>query len=135
MRRLTTYGYRQRTTDDRRLNMDFQLSEEHNMMRASVKQMLSKYEHRKKEWREMTHRDHKFNYELWNEFANLGLFGCRCHGGTDIVRADAGVRGLRAGSRRPDAGTCMARRILATAARDEARIIPGVVREDDPCSR
>ena len=56
--------------------MDFQLSEEHNMMRASVKQMLSKYEHRKKEWREMTHRDHKFNYELWNEFANLGLFGC-----------------------------------------------------------
>ena len=49
--------------------MDFQISEEHNMMRASVKQMLSKYEHRKKEWREMTHRDHKFNYELWNEFA------------------------------------------------------------------
>ena len=45
-------------------------------MRASVKQMLSKYEHRKKEWREMTHRDHKFNYELWEEFANIGLLGC-----------------------------------------------------------
>ena len=38
--------------------------------------MLSKYEHRKKEWREMTHRDHKFNYELWQEFANIGLLGC-----------------------------------------------------------
>ena len=56
--------------------MDFTHSEEHNLLRASVKQMLSRYEHRKKEWREMTHRDHKFNYELWNEFANLGLFGC-----------------------------------------------------------
>ncbi len=29
--------------------MDFQLSEEHQMMRQSVKQMLAKYEHRKKE--------------------------------------------------------------------------------------
>ena len=56
--------------------MDFALTEEHEMMRRSVKQMLAKYEHRKAEWREMTHRDHKFNYELWAEFANLGLFGC-----------------------------------------------------------
>jgi alkylation response protein AidB-like acyl-CoA dehydrogenase len=66
--------------------MDFQLSEEHQMMRQSVKQMLAKYEHRKKEWREMTHRDHKFNYELWNLFAELGLFGCLVpeeYGGND----------------------------------------------------
>lgn len=56
--------------------MNFSFSEEHNLMRASVKQMLSKFEHRKKEWREMTHRDHRFNYELWQEFADLGLFGC-----------------------------------------------------------
>ena len=34
----------------------------------------------------MTHRDHKFNYELWAEFANLGLFGCLVpeeYGGND----------------------------------------------------
>ena len=66
--------------------MDFVLSEEHKMLRTSVKQMLAKYEHRKKEWREMTHRDHKFNYELWAEFANLGLLGCLVpeeYGGND----------------------------------------------------
>ena len=66
--------------------LDFTLSEEHNLMRASVKQMLARHEHQKKEWREMTHRDHKFNYELWAEFANIGLLGCLVpeeYGGND----------------------------------------------------
>ena len=66
--------------------LDFTLSDEHNLMRASVKQMLARHEHQKKEWREMTHRDHKFNYELWAEFANIGLLGCLVpeeYGGND----------------------------------------------------
>ena len=56
------------------------------MVRGAVRQMLAKHEQRKREWREMTHRDHKFNYELWAEFANLGLLGCLVpeeYGGTN----------------------------------------------------
>src|SRR5438034_3105971 len=56
--------------------MDFVLSEEHQLMRASVKQMLAKYEPRKREIREQTYKEHKFNYEMWAEFADLGLLGC-----------------------------------------------------------
>ena len=55
--------------------LDFQLSEEHQLLRNAVRQMLSRHEHQKKQWREMTHRDHKFNYELWQEFADIGLLG------------------------------------------------------------
>src|SRR3990172_9438340 len=55
--------------------LDFQLAEEHQLLRNAVRQMLARHEHQKKEWREMTHRDHKFNYELWQEFANIGLLG------------------------------------------------------------
>jgi len=55
--------------------LDFTFAEEHQLMRNAVRQMLAKHEHRKREWREMTHRDHKFNYELWAEFANIGLLG------------------------------------------------------------
>jgi alkylation response protein AidB-like acyl-CoA dehydrogenase len=56
--------------------MDFTLSEEHQLLRTSVKQMLAKYEHRKREMREQTYKERKFNYEMWAEFANLGLLGC-----------------------------------------------------------
>lgn len=66
--------------------MDFQLSEEHQLLRHAVRQMLAKHEHRKREWREMTHVHKKFNYELWQEFADIGLLGALVpeeYGGTD----------------------------------------------------
>lgn len=66
--------------------MDFQLSEEHQLLRHAVRQMLAKHEHRKREWREMTHVHKKFNYELWQEFADIGLLGALVpeeYGGTN----------------------------------------------------
>jgi hypothetical protein len=38
--------------------MDFVLSDEHQLLRASVKQMLAKYEGRKREFREQTYKEH-----------------------------------------------------------------------------
>ena len=116
--------------------MDFALSDEHNMMRQSVKQMLSKYEHRKKEWREMTHRDHKFNYELWNEFANLGLFGCLVpeeYGGnnTGLLALTLAFEDITTLGFSPSLMlvTCMDTACILRNGSDEMkqRIIPGVV--------
>lgn len=66
--------------------MDFNISEEHQLLRHAVRQMLAKHEHKKREWREMTHVHKKFNYELWQEFADIGLLGALVpeeYGGTD----------------------------------------------------
>jgi alkylation response protein AidB-like acyl-CoA dehydrogenase len=116
--------------------MDFQLSEEHQMMRNSVRQMLSKYEHKKREWREMTHRDHKFNYELWGEFANMGLLGCLVpeeYGGTDtgLLALTLAFEDVCALGFSPSLMlvTCMDTACILRNGSDEMkqRIIPGVV--------
>jgi alkylation response protein AidB-like acyl-CoA dehydrogenase len=116
--------------------MDFVISEEHQMMRTAVKQMLAKHEHRKREWREMTHRDHKFNYELWAEFASLGLLGCLVpeeYGGnnTGLVALTLAFEDITALGFSPSLMlvTCMDTACILKNGSDEMkrRIIPDVV--------
>ena len=116
--------------------MNFQLTEEHELVRQSVRQMLAKHEHRKREWREMTHRDHKFNYELWAEFANLGLLGALVpeeYGGTDsgLVALTLAFEEICARGFSPSLMlvTCMDTACILRNGSDDMkrRIIPGVV--------
>lgn len=55
--------------------LDFNLSEEHNLIKTSVKQMLQPFQARRQEFREMA-REGKFPEELWQAFASIGLMGC-----------------------------------------------------------
>lgn len=55
--------------------LDFQLAEEHTMVRTTVRSMLSKYEPRRQELRDMA-KAHVFPEELWQDFAKVGLLGC-----------------------------------------------------------
>jgi alkylation response protein AidB-like acyl-CoA dehydrogenase len=55
---------------------NFALSEEHNLVRAAVKQMLSRFEGRREEFRELAIREKRFPQELWQGFADVGLMGC-----------------------------------------------------------
>src|SRR3972149_6200435 len=55
--------------------LDFQLAEEHTMVRTTVRSMLSKYEPRRKELIDMA-KAHIFPEELWQDFAKVGLLGC-----------------------------------------------------------
>ncbi len=57
--------------------LDFTLSDEHQMVRTSVRTMLqTKWYPRWREVREMAHVHKKFPQELWDDFAQLGLLGC-----------------------------------------------------------
>ncbi len=58
------------------MGLDFTLSEEHQLVRTSVRTMLQKYLPRMRELREMAHVHKKFPQELWDDFANIGLLGC-----------------------------------------------------------
>ncbi len=55
---------------------DFNLAEEHQMTRNSVKAMLQKLAPRREEFREMAVRHKQFPQELWDGFAEVGLLGC-----------------------------------------------------------
>ena len=55
---------------------NFALSEEHNLVRTSVKQMLSRFEGKREEFREMAINQKRFPQELWEGFADVGLMGC-----------------------------------------------------------
>src|SRR6266508_1801253 len=54
---------------------NFALSEEHNLVRTSVRTMLQRLEPRRKEFRELA-REKRFPEELWQGFADVGLLGC-----------------------------------------------------------
>jgi alkylation response protein AidB-like acyl-CoA dehydrogenase len=54
---------------------NFALSEEHNLVRTSVKQMLSRFEGKREEFRAAI-SEKKFPEELWQGFADVGLLGC-----------------------------------------------------------
>ena len=84
----------------------------------------------------MTHRDHKFNYELWAEFANLGLLGALVpeeYGGTDsgLVALTLAFEEVCARGFSPSLMlvTCMDTACILRNGSDEMkrRIIPGVV--------
>src|SRR6185503_12405150 len=116
--------------------LDFALSDEHQMMRNSVKEMLSRHEHQKKEWREMTHVHKKFNYELWQEFADIGLLGALVpeqYGGTDagLVALTLAFEDITALGFSPSLMlvTCMDTACILRNGTDELkeRIVPGVV--------
>jgi alkylation response protein AidB-like acyl-CoA dehydrogenase len=56
--------------------MDFNLSDEHKLIRSSVKQMLQEFMPRREEFRNMVRDEGRFPEELWRGFANVGLTGC-----------------------------------------------------------
>src|SRR6266545_5502569 len=55
---------------------NFALSEEHNLVRTSVRTMVQRLEPRRAEFRELARREKRFPEELWQGFANVGLLGC-----------------------------------------------------------
>lgn len=56
--------------------LDFTLSDEHRLVKTSVKSMLDKYIPRRAELRELARREGRFPQELWQDFAAAGLTGC-----------------------------------------------------------
>lgn len=67
------------------MTLDFRLSEEHELVRAAVRQMLQKYIPRREEFRQMN-ANRQFPQELWDDFAAIGLLGCLVpeeYGGTN----------------------------------------------------
>jgi acyl-CoA dehydrogenase len=58
------------------MTLNFVLSEEHNLVRTSVRSMLQKHTPRRQEMREQARRERKFPEELWQDYANVGLTGC-----------------------------------------------------------
>lgn len=54
---------------------NFALSEEHNLVRISVRAMLQRLEPRRAEFRKLA-REKRFPEELWQGFAEVGLLGC-----------------------------------------------------------
>ncbi len=57
------------------MGFDFQLSDEHKLVKTAVAAMLQKYEGRRQELREVA-RQKQFPQELWDDFAGVGLTGC-----------------------------------------------------------
>src|SRR5439155_1264831 len=55
---------------------NFALSDEHNLVRTSVRTMLQRLEPRRAEFRELARREKRFPEELWQGFADVGLLGC-----------------------------------------------------------
>src|SRR3990172_7858645 len=55
---------------------NFALSDEHNLIRTSVRAMLQRFEPRREEFREKARNEHRFPQELWDGFAEVGLLGC-----------------------------------------------------------
>ena len=55
---------------------NFALSEEHNLVRTSVRAMLQRFEPRRQEFRDTARRERRFPEELWDGFAQVGLLGC-----------------------------------------------------------
>lgn len=57
------------------MGLDFELSDEHKLVKTAVGTMLQKYEGRRQELREVA-RQKQFPQELWDDFASVGLTGC-----------------------------------------------------------
>src|SRR3989442_4669698 len=55
---------------------NFALSDEHTLVRTSVRTMLQRLEPRRAEFRELARREKRFPEELWQGFADVGLLGC-----------------------------------------------------------
>ncbi|MEX0799914.1 MAG: acyl-CoA dehydrogenase family protein [Dehalococcoidia bacterium] len=58
------------------MTLNFTMSDEHNLVRTSVRSMLQKYMPRRQEMREQARRERKFPEELWQDYASVGLTGC-----------------------------------------------------------
>jgi len=55
--------------------MNFQLSEEQQMIKDTVRAMLKRFQPRAEEFRHMIHNEKKFPQELWDAVAEAGLMG------------------------------------------------------------
>lgn len=67
--------------------LDFTLSDEHKLVRNSVKTMLAKYLPRQREILKRSRAEKRFPEELWQEYAAVGLTGCLIpekYGGNDM---------------------------------------------------
>jgi alkylation response protein AidB-like acyl-CoA dehydrogenase len=55
--------------------IDFELSEEHRMIKETVSGLLKRFEPRAEEFRRMIHNEKKFPQEVWDAIAETGLLG------------------------------------------------------------
>jgi len=58
------------------VDLNFNLGEEHELTRRSVRSMLQKYIPRRMEMHEAARKDQVFPQDLWEDFAAIGLTGC-----------------------------------------------------------
>ncbi len=58
------------------MGLNFALSEEHQLVKTSVRTMLQKWVSRRRELLDVAYKDRKLPEELWQDFAQLGLLGC-----------------------------------------------------------
>jgi alkylation response protein AidB-like acyl-CoA dehydrogenase len=58
------------------IETNFDLSDEHKLIRTTVKQMLQQFVPRRQEFREQVSKTGMFPEELWQAFASVGLMGC-----------------------------------------------------------
>ena len=56
--------------------LNFVLSDEHKLVRNSVKTMLAKHLPRQRERLERSRAEIRFAEELWQEYEGVGLAGC-----------------------------------------------------------
>jgi alkylation response protein AidB-like acyl-CoA dehydrogenase len=69
------------------MGLDFSLSEEHQMIKQMVGDLLKKFEPKKEELKKMVLVDKIFPQELWEAIADAGFLGCLIpeeYGGTDM---------------------------------------------------
>ena len=57
------------------MSLDFELSEEHQLVQKTVRDAMQPWVERRAELREMMKRC-EFSEELWRDFAEIGLLGC-----------------------------------------------------------
>ena len=69
------------------MTLNYALSDEHNLVRTSVRAMLDQLTPRRQEFRELAKNERKFPEDLWKAYADVGLMGCLLpeeYGGNDM---------------------------------------------------
>jgi alkylation response protein AidB-like acyl-CoA dehydrogenase len=70
-----------------KMALDFSLSEEHELVRNSVLEVLKQFEPRRAEFKKMVVQDKIFPQEIWDALSEAGFMGCLIpeqYGGTDM---------------------------------------------------
>ncbi|HEV8675347.1 MAG TPA: acyl-CoA dehydrogenase family protein [Methylomirabilota bacterium] len=55
--------------------LDFELSDEQKLLQAATRELLKRFEPRRKEFRELMHAERRYPQELWDALAEMGFMG------------------------------------------------------------